>query len=87
MIGQHETASNNRTSAASKAAHGEMFAAPCPSYKMSPEKIPTWTSLVRSRPYRDWIGIVFVGPTQHCVLGYSQPSLSGLVSYEQADTR
>jgi hypothetical protein len=38
-------------------------------------RIASW--VVRSRPYRDWI--VFVEPTQHCVLGYTQPSLSGLV--------
>jgi len=32
--------------------------------------------MIFSRPCRDWI--VFVEPTQHCVLGYFQPSLSGL---------
>jgi hypothetical protein len=26
-----------------------------------------------SRPLRDWTSLVY--PTQHCVLGYSQPSL------------
>ncbi len=29
--------------------------------------------MIFSRPCRDWI--VLVEPTQHCVLGYTQPSL------------
>ena len=33
--------------------------------------------MIFSRPCRDWM--CWLKPTQHCVLGYIQPSLSGLI--------